>query len=276
MSGGALYVYAIVPAPVSDDAVRGLAGIDGHPVRALACAAGVGALVHDGEPIPYQGPDDAVKRWILEHSRVVEHAWEHAGTVLPVTFNVLVRGEGEETAEERLLAWLRREAGSMREALSRLRDRQELRVEITLDRSAASAADPEVQALRAEMASKPTGLRRLLEKKAEQVERQAADRLADRLYPEYRRRIAGHAEELAEQRRSHVPPGRVPVLHAAVLARRDAVEALGADLARMQEEQPAVRIRFLGPWPPYSFAQPASTVSGVAAVREAPPVRGGK
>ena len=33
------------------------------------------------------------------------------------------------------------------------------------------------------------------------------------------------------------------------------MERLGAELARIQAEQPAARIRFLGPWPPYSFAE---------------------
>ncbi len=29
---------------------------------------------------------------------------------------------------------------------------------------------------------------------------------------------------------------------------------MGAVLAAVRDEQPAARIRFLGPWPPYSFA----------------------
>lgn len=267
MTERALYVYAIVPAPVPGGLVAGLKGIDGHPVRAVASPWGVAALVHEAEPVPYQGPDEEVKRWILEHSQVVERAWEEAGTVLPVTFNVLVRPEGEESAGERLRAWLEAEAPTMRAALDRLRGHVELRVEIVLDRALAAAEDEEVRALRAEMESKLPGLRRLLERKLEQVERGVADRQADRLYPDYRRRIAARAEDLAEQRRSVAPAGGVPVLSVAVLARRDAVESLGAELARIQEEQPAARIRFLGPWPPYSFAHAASAAPGAPAVR---------
>lgn len=262
MSGGALYVYAIIPAPVPDAVLGGLEGIDGQPVRPVTAPDGVAALVHEAEPVPYQGPDETVKRWILEHSQVVEHAWEAAGTVLPVTFNVLVRPEEEETADERLVAWLEAESASLRETLNRLRGRVELRVEISLERAAASVDDAQVRALRSELEEKPPGLRRLLEKKAEQAERQAADRLADRLYPEYRRRLARCVEELTESRRSPASSGNVPVLSAAVLVSRDAVERVGAELARIQEEQPAARIRFLGPWPPYSFAEMDSVMKG--------------
>lgn len=261
MSGSALYVYAIVEAPLPGGMLGGLTGIEGRAVRAVAAPGGMAALVHDAQPVPYQGPDETVKRWVLEHSQVVEHAWEAAGTVLPVTFNVLVRSEGEETADDRLRGWLAANAASMRDMLNRLRGRVELRVGISLDRAAARAHDPEVGALRSELEGKPPGLRRLLEKKVEQAERQAADRLADRLYPEYRRRLAGCVEDLSESRRASSSPGGVPVLSAAVLVPRDAVESVGAELARIQEEEPAARIRFLGPWPPYSFVELSAPTS---------------
>lgn len=261
MSGSALYVYAIVPAPVPGSTLAPLVGIDGQGVHLVESPGGVAALVHEAPPVPYQGPDETVKRWILEHSQVVEHAWEMAGTVLPVTFNVLVRPEGDETAGDRLRAWLEAHAAPMRETLNRLRGRVELRVEVSLDRAAASVDDPEARALRDELRGKPPGMRRLLEKKAEQLERQAADRLADRLYPEYRRRVAACVEDLTEPRRSPLAPGSVPVLSAAVLVRRDEVARMGAELARIQEEQAAARIRFLGPWPPYSFAELSAAMS---------------
>lgn len=257
---GALYVYALIPAEAAASLPGDLTGVDGHPVQAIAGSEGevggsVAALVHDAEPLPYQGADEAVRQWVLEHSRVVERAWEHAGTVLPVTFNVLVRGEGDESPRDRLRQWLDDQAPSATGALERLRGRVELRIEIAVDRASVAASDPEVEAARAEMASRPAGLRRLLEKKVEQLERQAADRLADDLYPEYRRRLAAHAEDLVEQRRARASEGTVAVLSVAVLASRDAVDALGRELAEIQEEQPGARVRFLGPWPPYSFAE---------------------
>lgn len=255
MKGEALYVYAVVPVPVPDEALEGLTGIEDRHVRRIESSGGVAALVHDGAPVPYQGPDEEVKGWILEHSRVVERAWEALGTVLPVTFNVIVKGDDTSSASDRVRTWLAGSATPLRQRLDALRDRVELRVEIGLDRAEAARSEPEVWALRGEMAEKPAGLRRLLERRLEQVEKEAVERIADRLYPELRRRIASHAEDLVENRRARPAPGVVPVLSVAVLAPRRAVERLGAELARIQAEQPAARIRFLGPWPPYSFAE---------------------
>ena len=109
--------------------------------------------------------------------------------------------------------------------------------------------------MRAEMQERPAGVQRLLGKRLEQRERQWAEELTDEVYPEYRRRLAGLVEDLVENRSSRPEPGQVPVLSFAVLVPKEQTEAVGLELAQIQAEQPAVRIRFLGPWPPYSFAE---------------------
>ncbi|MFZ2493164.1 MAG: GvpL/GvpF family gas vesicle protein [Thermoanaerobaculia bacterium] len=258
MSGTALYVYAIIPA---NGDLPGLTGIEGRPVRLIEAPSGLAALVHDAEPIPFQGADEQVKGWIVEHSNVVDHAWEALGTVLPVTVNVIVKGDARSSAEERLRAWLEQSEASLRQRLDALRDRVELRVEVALDRGEAARSDPESAALRAELAEKPPGLRRLLERKLEQSEKWAVERLADRQYPDLRRRIATHAEDLVENRRTRPAAGLVPVLSLAVLVQRQRIEALGTELAQIQTELPEARIRFLGPWPPYSFAEVSDAIA---------------
>lgn len=251
MSRSALYVYAVVP-----DTQRpfwGAIGLDGASVRSVA-GAGCAALVHDAPAAAYQGTDDQIKVWLLEHVRVVERAWEECGTVLPVAFNTLVDGRDDLSAEARLHHWLCDAASRLAARLMALRGRVELKVAITLDAVASADDDPEVQALRSDLAGKPAGLRRLLERKVERLEQQQANKLADRLYREYRRRIAMHAEELIEQRRTRSQDGSIPVLTVAVLLPATGVEALGAELAAFHAAEPRIRIRFLGPWPPYSFA----------------------
>jgi hypothetical protein len=44
------------------------------------------------------------------------------------------------------------------------------------------------------------------------------------------------------------------VLSTALLVDEPAVEHVGRELAALTEEEPALKVRFLGPWPPYSFA----------------------
>jgi len=253
MPDTALYVYAIVPHS-GTTAEFGRIGIDRSEVAAVALPeAGIAAIVHAGPPTPYQGPDAEVQRRVLEHSRVVEHAWETFGTVLPVTFNVIVKSELDAPADKRLRSWLQESAATMRGRLDALRGRVELRVEISLESEVAGRDTPESREILNQIAEKPAGLRRLLERKLEQLHKDHAAQVADRLYPDIRRRIAAITQDLVENRRHHAQPGHVSVFSAAVLTTRDSIEPLGAELARIQTEIPAAHIRFLGPWPPYSF-----------------------
>ncbi|MEV1286069.1 GvpL/GvpF family gas vesicle protein [Micromonospora sp. NPDC049679] len=264
MNGPDLYVYAVLPWPLdlSSDCLG--TGIDGAPLRLVDVPDGVAAIVHETNSGPYQGADEDAKRWILEHSAVVERAWEIAGTALPATFNVLVRADEDRPAQETLRNWLRDTAEELRARLDALQDRVELRVDISLDRGQVTEDEPEVRALTAELESKPAGVRRLLVKRLEKMQRDAADKLADRVYPEYRRRLVSLVEDISEGRRGDRAEGHVPVLAAALLVHRDRVQELGAELSRIQDEQAAARIRFLGPWPPYSFSElaPAEGISG--------------
>src|SRR5699024_145285 len=128
----------------------------------------VGAVVHDSATEPYQGPDAEVERWILEHSQVVDTVWEAAGTVLPVTFNVIVRqGDDGETAESRLQEWLAASADTVREHLENLRDRVELRVEISLDEATVASTSQELIEMQQAAESRPAGVQRLYRKRFE-------------------------------------------------------------------------------------------------------------
>lgn len=267
----ALYVYALLPDRAG--AADGVTGIDGLPLWLLSVpGTGLAALVHDAPATPYQGGDEQVRRWVDEQSRAVTLVWERTGGLLPTTFNVLVAGhapdtgtdgdadtaDGARTAEQRLTAWVTEQAPKINEQLAALDGRCELRVEITLDRTALSADDTGADAADA-AAVRSAGLRRLLAKQQEQQSRQAAERLADALHAGLRGRLLSVADDLRDRGRTHRAPQETDVLCAALLVRKDEIDAVGTLLSGLQAEQPAVRIRFLGPWPPYSFAETPET-----------------
>ena len=97
-------------------------------------------------------------------------------------------------------------------------------------------------------------MRRLLQRKLAQMERRAALRLADALYPEFRRGLSALVEDIREEQRPPAPTDAVSLFAGAILLPKDQIESVGAYLATSQEHEQALRIRFLGPWPPYSFA----------------------
>ncbi|NED20512.1 gvpL 2, partial [Streptomyces sp. SID9913] len=105
---------------------------------------GVAALVHDAAPTPFEGGDDEVRRWVAEQSEAVTAVWERTGSVLPMTFNVLVAGDpgAGRGAEERLADWVAEQEPAVGARLEELAGRCELRVEITLDRAAVAGDGP--------------------------------------------------------------------------------------------------------------------------------------
>lgn len=253
MSEDALYLYAITEdAPGADWGT----GIDGRVVEPLQ-EEGVLSLVHRMDATPYAGTDEQVRRWAVEHSQVVERAWEAAGTVLPVTFDVLVAPAVDLTAAERLRAWLRANSAMVRSRLEAVRGRAELKIELAFDVAAVQpvlARDGAVPGARTDLASRPPGIRRLLEKKSEVAERAALEARAHELSTSTLRALSALADETHQHRLPKPHPGEYPVVSLSLLVPRDRIREVGTELGAIQQADPAVRIRFLGPWPPYSFA----------------------
>lgn len=247
-----LYVYAI-STPAGDLPLG--KGIDDRALRVITAPSGVAAVVHEHRGGPYQGDDDDdVRRWVLSHSDVVERLADAAGAVLPVSFNVIVAHSEEDPAEQRLQRWLRDNADDLAARLAQLHGRIELRIELFLDAATVAQGHPETEVMRAEIDDRPAGVQRLLRKRLEHRERELADALADELYPDYRRRLAALAEDLVENRAGRAGSGQVPVASFSVLVPAEQTQTIGVTLAKIRDEQPAAQIRFLGPWPPYSFA----------------------
>ncbi|MER5480353.1 GvpL/GvpF family gas vesicle protein [Streptomyces sp. NPDC002734] len=255
MNDSALYVYALLP-DVPGDPADGVTGLDDRTLRVVrAPGTGLAALVHDGPAEPFEGGDETVRRWVVEQDRAVVAVWERTGAVLPMTFNVLVAPGAEAGAEERLCAWLGERAEELSGRLRELDGRAELRVELTVDREAATGDDERARALEAEMADRSPGMRRLLAKKLEGLRKEASERLADSIHADVRRRLAAVVEDIRDRTRSVRDPREAEVMSAALLVPATEIETVGTVLADVQDSHPAVRVRFLGPWPPYSFTE---------------------
>ncbi|MEY6564392.1 GvpL/GvpF family gas vesicle protein [Streptomyces albidoflavus] len=250
----ALYVYALLPEGAT--LPPGTTGLDGRPLHLVtAPGSGVAALVHHTAPAPYQGPDEQVRQWVREQDAALVAVWEYVGTALPMTFNVLVAPDQEADAEQRVQEWLAARADVLRDLLGSLAGRAEVRVEISLDREAVTEDDEEAKALVEEMEGRSPGLRRMLAKRLERLRKEAGDRLADTLHAGVRRRLAAVADDISVRSARSQEAGEVSVFAGALLVPREEIDTVGALLADLQEEHPAARIRFLGPWPPYSFTE---------------------
>jgi hypothetical protein len=240
-------------------------GIDGAPLRSVQVGE-VAAIVHDHAGEPYGGTEDQVRRYALEHAQVVDRLWQETHAVLPMSFDVIVASAPERGAEERLAAWLSDSSRAMLKRLDAVRGRAELRVDIGLDPAAAAREDDGLRALQDEAGGASPGVARLLRKRIARREHEIAEARADDLYPEVRRRLAGVSADILENPRGTAEPGEVLVLSASLLVDAGAVAVVGTELRAMSEREPALRLRFYGPWPPYSFADlPAPGADAAAA-----------
>jgi hypothetical protein len=253
MRAAALYLYCVVPATEAIPASSSRA-LDGGVVQVVRYKD-LAVLAHACPAEPYQGSEEQVRGWIAAHNAVVEEAWGAAESVLPISFDVIVTGDADRSAEANLVGWLSAHYAALRGRLQALEGRAEVGVQVLWDiesLAASEAVDAQVPAIpaRGRAYFVHQQLRRQLK---EQFERKAE---ADSR--RYRENLAALADDVQDNKPRPVKD-RQMVLNLSLLAPRVTIPRLGEYLERVSQE-PGVEVRFTGPWPPYSFVGPFGTV----------------
>lgn len=243
MSDGTVYVYGVLRASDVDAAVA-VSGVADSPVRAAEHGE-LAALVSDLE-----GGALAAAREVRAHWRVLERASE-AATVLPIRFGTVM--ESEEAVRTRLLAPNAERLGHL---LTELAGRVQLSVkgdyfEQRLLRKVVDEA-PAIGAMQRRLRSLPDEASyyeriRLGEAVAAEVGRRRdedAGLALDRLAP---LAVASRAEEIGSSEAA---------FNLSFLVERDGVERFSSAVAELAGELgERMRVRYVGPLPPYSFAE---------------------
>jgi hypothetical protein len=249
---------------LADDATAVAAGVGGGRVRAVR-AAGLTAIVEDvgedefGEDALRRNLEDLdwLERTARAHHAVIEAVAEH-GPVVPMRLATVYSGDDPVTDT------LRRRAGDLREALSRLRGRREWGVkahaEVPADTGPAdpgrgpsgppAVRDPAtgptgpgtayLQRRRAQLTSR-TNARQEASAGAQAVHAELSRlSVSARLYPPQAPGLAGQAAPM--------------VLNAAYLVADDQAGQFAAAVDDLTGRHRSVRLSLTGPWPAYSFA----------------------
>jgi gas vesicle protein GvpL/GvpF len=247
----AVYVYGVIRAGDAD--ATSVAGVEGSAVRTLP-HAGLAALVSDLESGAL-----AAAREVRAHWRVLEEA-SQAATVLPVRFGTVM--ESEEAVRERLL-----EPNS--ERLAGLLDELEGRVQLSLKGDydeeqllrEAVRRSPQIKSLRERVLSLPDEagyydrirLGELVAAEVNRLRAQDSRHALDKLEP---LAVASHTEQAT---------GEHGALNLAFLVERERIDAFGSAVGELGGHfGERIKLRFVGPLPPYSFAE-AELDSGRAA-----------
>lgn len=241
MTASARYLYCVVPACGAAPAVRASA-LDGGPVDAI-CHRDIAMLTHACAPQPYQGSETEVRGWIAAHNAVIEEAWKSVGTVLPMSFDVIVRGDVGRCAEANVVGWLEEHHAALHGRLQALRGLVEVGVQILRD-VAEPAAD--------EGQARPRGHAYFARHQLRREQRERLEQSAEANFHRHCEMLAALASDVQVNRPRPVP-GKIMVLNMSLLADQAGVSRVGEYLEQVREES-GTEVRFTGPWPPYSFA----------------------
>lgn len=250
------YMYCIINSGTTSD--LGNNGINDAKAYTISYH-NIAAVVHSCEAEPYETTKDneKAKEWILAHSYVIDLATKNFGTVLPFSFNVIVRG-GDNVVEE----WLAGSYERLKNELENVKNKAEYSVQIFYEHGKLVEkilnANLELEELKTKTEKMPKGAAYLFQKQYEQKLNAAISAEISGLALELSFRIKGHVEEMRfEEKTSHVPEryeNKELIVKMSCLVHKDKVETLGEVLDNINELD-GFAVRFTGPWAPFSFVQ---------------------
>ena len=124
--GEGRYLYCIINSGATQS--PGDTGIEDNPVYTILYND-IAAVVHSCIAKPYTTQDNAkAAEWILSHNYVIDCAAKKFGTVLPFSFDTIVRG-----SDEVVSCWLKKSYMTLKEELERLKNKAEYSIQIFCD-----------------------------------------------------------------------------------------------------------------------------------------------
>ena len=245
------YLYCIINSRAERS--FGEVGVEDNAVSVVAFRD-IGVVIHSCEAKPYEtSTKEKAGEWILAHQYVIDLATAEYGTVIPLTFDTIFKGNNET-----LQKWLRKEYPQLKTLLAKLDGKNEYGIQVFLENEQIEKSlnkNPEIQTLKKKLENTSSGAAYLFNKKLEkeiQLEKQLiVDRYSKDLYTQ----IEKFVDEIKLNSTKKAVPekwqGKQMILNMTCLVNKEKIENLGNVLGHFKNEGFAVR--FTGPWPPYSF-----------------------
>ena len=251
----ARYLYCIVEGS-EEDITLGNIGIEGSRVYAIPYQD-LCAVVHNCLPEPYKSEDqEKVKLWLTTHAKVVEVAWERFGTVLPLGFDTIIKGEEGIAPDENIKKWLKGDYENLRQKLAKLKDRAEFGVQVFWDPKIISEGlietTPEIKKLSEEIKSKSKGLAYMYKQKLENLLKKEMEKEADKCFKDFYEQIKRCVDQIKVEKTKKLEEDKQMLLNLSCLLFKEKSKILGEELGKIKNMK-GFFVRFTGPWPPYSF-----------------------
>lgn len=245
-----MYVYCVVNN--SEEVSLGNIGVENNPVYMIS-EKEIGAVVHECKPEPYQTTDgDKAKEWVLHHQYVIDVASDRFGTVVPLTFDTIMKGDGNAVKK-----WLRDDYQHLKGLLERFAGKDEYGVKVYVGWKYFEErvnSQPDVQELVKAIDGKSKGAVYLYQKKLERTRKTHIESEAKTLGGRILKDIEAYCDGLKNSEINLYKfddEEKCLILNASCLVKKEDIGALGAALSRINAGD--IKVVFTGPWSPYSF-----------------------
>ena len=250
----ARYLYCI--AEGNEKITLGNIGIEDSEVYTIPYED-LGAVVHNCLPEPYKSEDNEVmKKWVMAHQKVVDTAWERFGTVLPLGFDTIIKGEEGIAPDENLKKWLKGDYENLTQKMAKLKDRAEFGVQVFWDPKIISEwvieKSPEIKKLSEEIKSKSKGLAYMYKQKLENLLKKELEKEADKFFKVFYEQIKSCVDQIKVEKNKKNEEDKQMLLNFSCLLFKGKSKILGEELEKINQLK-GFFVRFTGPWPPYSF-----------------------
>jgi hypothetical protein len=253
-----LYLYCV--ARSGEAGALEAIGIEGCEVLGVALN-GLCAAVHRCAAEPYQSKDAEVgASWVTAHHRVVDAAWRHWGTVLPLTFNTIIKGEpgGEPGRDARacLLEWLEAEREVLNAKLEALAGKAEYGIQLFWDPQVVATrvaqSDAEIRALEEEIKAKSPGIAYMYRQRLEALLEEKTEATATAECTALYGKIARLVGEIRVEKPKRDSGQLQMLVNLSCLVSHAQHPGLEAELEGVSGME-GFSARLVGPLPPYSF-----------------------
>lgn len=249
------YLYGVVAS--GETVSLGPLGIEGQEVYTIPCQD-LGAIVHNCPTEPYQSKDEErVKSWIRTYQSVLDRAKERFGTVIPLTFDTILRPQDDTLSPDQVVrGWLKSEYARLSTILAQIRGKDEYGVQIYYEpavvRRWLSEQNEEISKMKEELTAKSAGVAYLYRPKMEKIIKAEMAKLADSWFRDFGNKIKRHCDDIVLEKTKQLTGGKVMVLNLSCLVAGEKIDCLGEELEKINRRE-GFSVHFSGPWPPYSF-----------------------
>jgi len=248
------YVYCVADARETKS--LGKIGIEGHKVHTIP-HKDICAVVHSCPAQPYQSDDqEVVEAWVMTHQKVIEAAWGRWSTILPLSFDTIIRGEAEKSAEQNVKDWLKQEYEDIKRRIEKVRGKAEYGVQVFWEpkviAQSLTSTSPEIKRLDEEIKTKPKGLAYMYRQRLENLMKHEMETKADEYFKDFYGRIRKYTDDVRVEKTKKAEPSLQMIMNLSCLVYRDRYTELGEELGKINRRR-GFAVRFTGPWPPYSF-----------------------